>query len=163
MKMKAGGLNAVQTYIAWNIHEPFQRQYDFDGDADFVSFIELADSLGLLVIVRAGPYICAGWDFGRFPAWLLNDTSIALRSSKDKRYLDAVDSLMSVALPKVRPLLYANGGPVISVQVEDEYGGSFFVCDHDYMTHLEQVFRKYSGDDVILFTVDSDGQFLLAM
>ena len=99
-------------------------------------------------------------DFGGFPAWLLNDT-IALRSSKDKRYLDAVDSWMSVVLPKVRPLLYANGGPVISVQVENEYG-SFFVCDHDYMTHLEQVFRKYLGDDVILFTVDSDWQFLLA-
>ena len=161
MKMKAGGLNAVQTYIAWNVHEPVQGQYNFDGDADFVSFIELANSLGLLVIVRAGPYICAEWDFGGFPAWLLNDTSIALRSSKDKRYLDAVDSWMSVVLPKVRPLLYANGGPVISVQVENEYG-SFFVCDHDYMTHLEQVFRKYLGDDVILFTVDSDWQFLLS-
>ena len=120
-----------------------------------MSFIELANSLGLLVIVRAGPYICAEWDFGGFPAWLLNDTSIALRASKDKRYLDAVDSWMSVVLPKVRPLLYANGGPVISVQVENEYG-SFFVCYHDYMTHLKQVFRKYFGDDVILFTVDSD-------
>lgn len=63
MKMKAGGLNAVQTYIAWNIHEPVQGQYNFDGDADFVSFIELANSLGLLVIVRAGPYICAEWGF----------------------------------------------------------------------------------------------------
>ena len=160
-KMKAGGLNAVQTYIAWNIHEPVQGQYNFEGDADIVSFIELANSLGLLVIVRAGPYICAEWDFGGFPAWLLNDTSIALRSSKDKRYLDAVDSWMSVVLPKVRPLLYSNGGPVISVQVENEYG-SFFVCDHDYMTHLEQIFRKYLGDDVILFTVDSDWQLLFS-
>ena len=161
MKMKAGGLNAVQTYIAWNVHEPVQGQYNFEGDADFVSFIELANSLGLLLIVRAGPYICAEWDFGGFPAWLLNDTSIALRSSKDKRYLDAVDSWMSVVLPKVRPLLYANGGPVISVQVENEYG-SFFVCDHQYMTHLEQVFRKFLGDDVILFTVDSDWQLLFS-
>ena len=161
MKMKAGGLNAVQTYIAWNIHEPIQGQYNFEGDSDIVSFIELANSLGLLVIVRAGPYICAEWDFGGFPAWLLNDTSIALRSSKDKRYLDAVDSWMSVVLPKVRPLLYSNGGPVISVQVENEYG-SFFVCDHDYMTHLEQIFRKYLGDDVILFTVDSDWQLLFS-
>ena len=71
------------------------------------------------MIVRAGPCICSEWDFGGFPAWLLNDTFIALRSSKDKRYLDAVDSWMSVVLPKVRPLLYANGGPVISVQVEN--------------------------------------------
>ena len=159
MKMKAGGLNAVQTYVAWNVHEPVQGQYNFDGDADIVSFIELANSLGLLVIVRAGPYICAEWDFGGFPAWLLNDTTIILRSSKDKRYLDAVDSWMSVVLPKLQPLLYVNDGPIISVQVENEYGSSL-VCDHDYMKHLEQLFRKHLGDDVILFTVDSDWQFL---
>ena len=161
MKMKAGGLNAVQTYIAWNIHEPVQGKYNFEGDADLVSFIELANSVGLLVIIRAGPFICAEWDFGGFPAWLLKDPSIALRSSKDKRYLDAVDSWMSVVLPKLKPLLYANGGPIIAVQVENEYG-SFFVCDHGYMTHLEQLFREHLGNDVILFTVDSDWQFLFA-
>ena len=161
MKMKAGGLNTVQTYIAWNVHEPTQGNYNFEGDADLVSFIELANSVGLLVIVRAGPFICAEWDFGGFPAWLLKDPSITLRSSKDRRYLDAVDSWMSVVLPKIKPLLYANGGPIISVQVENEYGSSL-VCDHDYMKHLEQLFRKYLGNDVILFTVDSDWQFLLA-
>jgi len=161
MKMKAGGLNTVQTYIAWNIHEPVPGKYNFGGDADLVSFIELANSIGLLVIVRAGPFICAEWDFGGFPAWLLKDPSIVLRSSKDKRYLDAVDSWMSVVLPKLKPLLYANGGPIISVQVENEYGSSL-VCDHDYMKHLEQLFRKHLGDDVILFTVDSDWQFLFA-
>ncbi|KAJ7376852.1 Beta-galactosidase-1-like protein [Desmophyllum pertusum] len=160
-KMKAGGLNTVQIYIAWNIHEPVQGEYNFDGDADIVSFIELANSLGLLVVVRAGPFICAEWDFGGFPAWLLNDTSIVLRSSKDRRYLDAVDSWMAVALPKLQPLLYINGGPIISVQVENEYGSSL-VCDHDYMTNLEQLFRKHLGEDVILFTVDSDWQFLFA-
>ena len=161
IKMKAGGLNTVQTYIAWNVHEPVQGQYNFEGDADIVSFIQLANSLGLLVIVRAGPYICAEWDFGGFPAWLLKDTSIALRTSKDKRYLNAVDSWMAVVLPKLQPLLYVNGGPIISVQVENEYG-SFFVCDHDYMTHLGQLFRKHLGDDAILFTVDSDWQFLMS-
>ena len=161
MKMKVGGLNTVQTYIAWNVHEPAQGNYNFEGDADLVSFIELANSVGLLVIVRAGPFICAEWDFGGFPAWLLKDPSITLRSSKDRRYLDAVDTWMSVVLPKLKPLLYANGGPIISVQVENEYGSSL-VCDHDYMKHLEQLFRKYLGNEVILFTVDSDWQFLLA-
>ena len=161
LKMKAGGLNAVQTYIAWNIHEPVRGQYNFEDDADLVSFVELANSVGLLVIVRAGPFICAEWDFGGFPAWLLKNPSIILRSSKDKRYLEAVDSWMSVVLPKLKPLLYANGGPIISVQVENEYGSSL-VCDHNYMNHLEQLFRKHLGNDVILFTVDSDWQLLFA-
>ena len=161
MKMKAGGLNAVQTYIAWNIHEPVQGKYNFEGDADLVSFLKLADSIGLLVIIRAGPFICAEWDFGGFPAWLLKDPSITLRSSRDARYLNAVDSWMAVVLPKLKPLLYSNGGPIISVQVENEYGSSL-VCDHDYMKHLEQLFRKHLGNEVILFTVDSDWTFLFA-
>ncbi|PFX20793.1 Beta-galactosidase [Stylophora pistillata] len=158
MKMKAGGLNAVQTYVAWNIHEPVHGQYNFDGDADIVSFIELANSLGLLVIVRAGPYICAEWEFGGFPPWLLkSNTSMSLRSTENPQYLSYVKSWMSVLLPKLKPLLYANGGPIISVQVENEYG-SFIACDHDYMQFLQQLFREYLGNDVILFTVDGDSE-----
>ena len=161
MKMKAGGLNAVQTYIAWNIHEPVHGQYNFNGDADLVSFIQMANSVGLLVIIRAGPYICAEWEFGGYPAWLLNDSSITLRSSKDKRYLEAVETWMSVVLPKLKPLLYTNDGPVISVQVENEYGSSL-ICDLDYLRYLEQLFRRYLGNDVILFTVDIHTAFFLA-
>ena len=157
MKMKAGGLNAVQTYIAWNIHEPVQGQYNFDGDADIVSFIELANSLGLLVIVRAGPYICAEWEFGGYPPWLLKNTSIMLRSTDNHQYLTCVQSWMGVLLPKLQPLLYANGGPIISVQVENEYG-SFFACDHDYLKFLEQLFRQFLGNNIILFTVDGDSE-----
>ncbi|KAJ7376860.1 Beta-galactosidase-1-like protein [Desmophyllum pertusum] len=157
MKMKAGGLNTVQTYIAWNIHEPVHGTYNFDGDADIVSFIELANSLGLLVIVRAGPYICAEWEFGGYPPWLLKNTSIILRSMDNPMYTTYVQSWMSVLLPKLKPLLYVNGGPIISVQVENEYG-SFFACDHDYMKFLEQLFREYLGNDIILFTVDGDSE-----
>ena len=159
LKMKAGGLNAIQTYVAWNVHEPIQGKYNFDGNADLVSFIKLAQSLDLLVIVRAGPYICAEWDFGGFPAWLLKNTSIVLRSSKDKRYISAVDSWMSVLLPQLQQLLYQNGGPIISVQVENEYG-SYIACDLDYLKHLEEIFRRYLRFEVILFTVDSDEEFL---
>ena len=161
MKMKAGGLNAVQTYVAWNIHEPVHGKYNFDGDADIVSFIELANSLGLLVIVRAGPYICAEWEFGGCPPWLLkSNTSMILRSMDNKQFTMYVESWMSVLLPKLKPLLYANGGPIISVQVENEYG-SFFACDHDYMQFLENLFREYLGNDIILFTVDGDSESLL--
>ena len=160
MKMKAAGLNAVQTYVAWNVHEPVEGQFNFEGDADLVSFIEMASSLDLLVIVRAGPYICAEWEFGGFPAWLLQNASIALRSSQDPRYTSAVKSWMSVLLPKLKPLLYANGGPVISLQVENEYG-YWPACDHNYMQFLEEQFRQYLGKDVILFTVDGDQDHLL--
>ena len=88
LKMKAGGLNAVQTYIAWNIHEPVHGQFNFEGDADLVSFIKMANNLGLLVIIRAGPYICAEWEFGGYPPWLLKkNSSIILRSTDNKEYL----------------------------------------------------------------------------
>ena len=160
MKMKAGGLNAVQTYIAWNVHEPIQGRYNFEGDADLVSFIELANSVGLLVIIRAGPFICAEWEFGGYPPWLLKNTSIVLRSTDNEQYLTYVKSWMSILLPKLRPLLYSNGGPIISVQVENEYG-YYPACDHDYLKFLEQVFREYLVDDVILFTVDGDRVALL--
>ena len=160
LKMKAGGLNAVQTYIAWNVHEPVQGQFNFEGDADLVSFIETANSFGLLVIIRAGPYICAEWEFGGYPAWLAKNKSISLRSTDNKDYLAIVESWMHILLPKLKPLLYANGGPIISVQVENEYG-YFPACDHNYLKFLEGVFRQYLGDDVILFTVDGDSENLL--
>jgi len=152
-KMKAAGLNTIQTYVAWNGHEPKQGQYVFNGTYDVEKFIKLAQELELLVIVRAGPYICAEWEFGGFPAWLLKNRSIVLRSSKDKNYLNAVDSWMGVLLPKLKPLLYENGGPIISVQVENEYG-SYYTCDQAYMEHLKDTFRKYLGNNVVLFTTD---------
>ena len=158
MKMKAGGLNAVQTYIAWNIHEPVHGQYNFEGDADLVSFIELANSVGLLVILRPGPYICAEWEFGGYPPWLLmKNTSMRLRSTDNKQYLSYLESWFNVLLPKLKPLLYSNGGPIISVQVENEFGDMryFYGCDHDYLKFLENVLREHLGDGVILFTVDS--------
>eukprot|EP00795_Rhopilema_esculentum_P014374 gene14374-5422_t len=121
-KIKAAGLNAIQTYVAWNVHEPTQGKYVFEGMYDVESFIKLAKEQGLLVIVRAD-------------------------------YLGAVDSWLSVLLPKLKPLLYENGGPIISVQVENEYG-SYFTCDSSYMEHLKNSFRKYLGNNVILFTTD---------
>ena len=151
MKMKAGGLNAVQTYIAWNIHEPVHGQYNFEGDADLENFIDVANGVGLLVIIRAGPYICAEWEFGGYPAWLVKNTSIVLRSTDNEHFLNYVKSWMGVLLPKLKPLLYSNGGPIISVQVENEYGW-YFACDHNYLAFLEQLFRQYLGNDVILFS-----------
>lgn len=160
-KMKAAGLNTLQTYVAWNMHEAQEGKYDFEGNNDLVGFIQMAQSVGLLVIVRAGPYICAEWDLGGFPPWLLrNYTTAKLRSSSDKGYIAAVDRWMGVLLPKLKPLLYANGGPIIAVQVENEYG-SYFTCDHQYMSHLQEVFEQHLGKDVILFTTDGANDKML--
>ena len=155
MKLRYGGLNAVQTYVPWNFHEPFPGVYDFEGDHDLVKFISIAQEVGLLVILRAGPYICGEWEMGGFPSWLLRDQNILLRSS-DSNYLDAVDKWMNKLLPLVKPLLYENGGPVITVQVENEYG-SYTTCDANYLEHLETLFRKNLGPNVILFTTDGPG------
>ena len=152
LKMKAGGLNAVQTYVPWNIHEPTKGQFNFEGDADLVSYIEMANSIGLLVIIRPGPFIASEWEFGGYPAWLLaKNTSITLRSMDNNYYLVALTSWMSFLLPKLRPLLYVNGGPIISVQVENECGFSP-ICDLNYLKFLESIFREYLVEDVILFT-----------
>ncbi|XP_065844297.1 beta-galactosidase-like [Oscarella lobularis] len=158
-KIRAAGLNAVQTYVAWNVHEPVQGQFNFEGDADLAAFLKAAQDADLLVILRAGPYICAEWESGGFPGWLSKDPSIRFRSS-DPKYLGPVDSYMAKLLPIVKPLLYENGGPVISVQVENEYG-SFPACDKEYLQHLEDLFRKYLGPSVVLFTTDGDSISLL--
>ena len=160
LKMKAGGLNAVEIYVAWNVHEPVRGRYNFEGDADLVSFIELANSIGLLVIARPGPFICAEWEFGGYPAWLLKNTSIVLRSMDNVQYLTYAKSWLSVLLPKLRPLLYSNGGPIITVQVENEYG-YYGACDLDYLKFLECVFREFLGNDVVYFTNNGALEFAL--
>ncbi|XP_029794639.1 beta-galactosidase [Suricata suricatta] len=159
LKMRMAGLNTIQTYIPWNFHEPQPGQYQFSGEHDVEYFIKLAHELGLLVILRPGPYICAEWDMGGLPAWLLLKESIVLRSS-DPDYLKAVDKWLGVLLPKMKPLLYQNGGPIITVQVENEYG-SYFACDYDYVRFLQRRFHYYLGSDVVLFTTDGAHEHFL--
>ncbi|XP_064527255.1 beta-galactosidase [Pseudopipra pipra] len=159
LKMKMAGLDAIQTYVPWNYHETQMGVYDFFGGKDLEYFLQLANEIGLLVILRAGPYICAEWDMGGLPAWLLEKKSIVLRSS-DADYLAAVEKWMSVLLPKMRPYLYQNGGPIIMVQVENEYG-SYFACDYNYLRFLLKLFRLHLGDEVVLFTTDGASQFHL--
>ncbi|KAI1898305.1 hypothetical protein AGOR_G00070950 [Albula goreensis] len=154
LKMHMTGLNAIQIYVPWNYHETVQGVYKFSGDQDLEHFLDLANQTGLLVILRPGPYICAEWEMGGLPAWLLQKPNIILRSS-DPDYLQAVSNWLAVLLPKIRPWLYINGGNVISVQVENEYG-SYFACDYNYMRHLRTLFRFFLGEDVVLFTTDGN-------
>ncbi|XP_036122312.1 beta-galactosidase isoform X1 [Molossus molossus] len=159
LKMRMAGLNAIQVYVPWNFHEPQPGQYQFSDDRDVEHFIQLAHELGLLVILRPGPYICAEWEMGGLPAWLLEKEDIVLRSS-DPDYLAAVDKWLEVILPKMKPLLYENGGPIITVQVENEYG-SYFSCDYDYLRFLQKRFHYHLGNDVVLFTTDGENEKLM--
>ncbi|XP_068960581.1 beta-galactosidase-1-like protein isoform X3 [Petaurus breviceps papuanus] len=119
-KMRMSGLNAVQVYVPWNYHEPQPGVYNFQGNRDLVAFLKAASSEDLLVILRPGPYICAEWEMGGLPSWLLGKPDIVLRTS-DPDFLAAVDSWFHVLLPMVHPWLYHNGGNIISVQVNSEY------------------------------------------
>ncbi|NWW64983.1 BGAL galactosidase, partial [Ifrita kowaldi] len=153
LKMYMSGLSAVQVYVPWNYHEMLPGVYDFTGNRDVEAFLDLTAELGLLVILRPGPYICAEWEMGGLPAWLLWKPDITLRTS-DPAYLAAVDSWLHILLPKIKPHLYQHGGNIISVQVENEYG-SYYACDHGYLQHLLGSFRALLGSKVLLFTTDS--------
>ncbi|XP_007122501.2 beta-galactosidase-1-like protein isoform X2 [Physeter macrocephalus] len=151
-KMRMSGLNAVQFYVPWNYHEPEPGVYNFNASRDLFAFLKEATLANLLVILRPGPYICAEWEMGGLPAWLLRKPKIHLRTS-DPDFLAAVDSWFKVLLPKIHPWLYHNGGNIISIQVENEYG-SYRACDMSYMRHLAGLFRALLGDKILLFTTD---------
>uniref|UniRef100_A0A8C4DG21 Beta-galactosidase n=1 Tax=Dicentrarchus labrax TaxID=13489 RepID=A0A8C4DG21_DICLA len=154
VKMYMTGLNAIQVYVPWNFHEAVQGVHNFTGDRDLEHFLDLANQTGLLVILRPGPYICAEWEMGGLPAWLLQKPNIILRSA-DTDYVQAVSNWLAVLLPKMKPWLYINGGNIITVQVENEYG-SYYACDYNYMRHLRTLFRFFLGEDTVLFTTDGN-------
>lgn len=103
-------------YVAWNLHELFEGSYNFDGRLDIVRFIKMAQEEDLLVILRPGPYICAEWEFGGLPYWLIKTDPTKIRTNTTS-YMSKVDKWFSVLLTKLKPYIYSNGGPVIAVQV----------------------------------------------
>lgn len=155
--LKALGANTVETYIPWNIHEPVEGIFDFSGMKDIVSFVKLAQSLGLMVILRPSAYICAEWEFGGLPAWLLKTPKIRLRST-DKRFMAKVASYFSELLPKLLPLQVTQGGPVIMMQIENEYGS--YGMEKAYLRQTKKLMEEY-GVSVPLFT--SDGAWEAAL
>ncbi len=157
LKLKACGFNTVETYVAWNLHEPREGQFRFDGLADIEQFIQIAADVGLLVIVRPSPYICAEWEFGGLPAWLLADSDMRLRCFHQP-FLDKVDAYYDVLLPKFKPLLYTNGGPIIAMQIENEYGS--YGNDKKYLEYLKTSMQS-RGIDVLLFTSDGPEDAML--
>jgi beta-galactosidase len=149
-KLAACGFNTVETYVPWNFHEPKEGKFNFSGFGDLPKFIETADKLGLKVIIRPGPYICAEWEYGGFPAWLNQDRNMRLRCAWPP-YLEKVRNWFNVLIPKLVPYLSTKGGPVFAMQVENEYGS--FGSDKDYLVFLRDLLREL-GVDCLLFTSD---------
>ncbi|MCH1624157.1 glycoside hydrolase family 35 protein [Ferdinandcohnia quinoae] len=157
LKLKACGFNTVETYIPWNLHEPHEGKFHFSGIADVERFIQIAEQVGLHVIIRPSPYICAEWEFGGLPAWLLADRNMRVRTAY-KPYLEKVDAYFDVLMEKLKPLLISNGGPIVAMQIENEYGS--FGNDKEYLTYLKDGMIA-RGMDVLLFTSDGPTDSML--
>lgn len=144
------GLNTVQTYTPWNLHEPSEGVYDFDGMLDLELFLKKCDEKGLKVLLRPSPYICSECDLGGLPAWLLFDGTIKIRTS-DELYMEKVERFYAHLIPKFLPYLSTNGGPIIAVAVENEYGN--YATDREYIARLASILRD-AGVDVPLYNTE---------
>ncbi|KAL7096126.1 hypothetical protein ACP275_10G064100 [Erythranthe tilingii] len=122
-KAKEGGLDAIETYVFWNAHEPIRRQYDFTGNLDLIRFIKTVQDEGLYVVLRIGPYVCAEWNFGGFPVWLNNLPGVELRTVNTV-YMNEMQNFTSLIVDMVKQenLFASQGGPIIIAQIENEYG-----------------------------------------
>ncbi len=150
LKLKMAGFNTVETYVCWNLHEPKKGQFDFSGMLDIVRFLKTAQELGLYAIVRPGPYICAEWEFGGFPAWLLADKNIELRCNNEA-YLKHIREYFEKLFSLLKPQLITNGGNIIAMQIENEYGS--YANDKKYLKALGKMYDEL-GIDVLKFTSD---------
>ena len=149
-KLKECGFNTVETYTCWNLHEENEGQFNFSGMLDIAEYIRIAQSLGLNVILRPGPYICSEWEFGGLPAWLLSYKDMAIRCN-DPEFIEKVRSYYHALFDQVRPYLSSNGGNILMVQIENEYGS--YGDDKDYLRAVVDIYRE-CGVDVTLFTSD---------
>jgi beta-galactosidase len=152
------GLNAIETYVPWNLHAPAPDTTTFDGMLDVTRFLETVAEEGLEAIVRPGPYVCAELDFGGLPAWLLRPPAVRIRSH-DPAYLGHVARWFDVLLPRLVALQGSRGGPVRMMQVENEFGA--YGRDPAYLEWLVTAFRE-RGVDVPLVTCDQDDDAMVA-
>ncbi|XP_077964386.1 beta-galactosidase-1-like protein 2 [Gasterosteus aculeatus] len=154
LKMKACGLNTLTTYVPWNLHEPERGVFDFEDQLDLEAYLRLAGRLGLWVILRPGPYICGEWDLGGLPSWLLRDPDMKLRTTYPS-FTDAVDSFFNQVIKRVVPLQYSEGGPIIAVQVENEYGS--YAKDGEYMPFIKEALLSRGVTELLLTSDNKEG------
>ena len=153
---KALGMNTICLYVFWNAHEAQEGVFDFSGQNDLRKFIELCAGNDMKVILRPGPYVCAEWEMGGLPWWLLRKKDIKLREN-DPYFLERVDKFEAQIAEQVGDLTVQNGGPIIMIQVENEYGA--YGENKLYMENIRKILRKHFGDDVTLFQCDWSSNF----
>ncbi|MDY4653614.1 MAG: glycoside hydrolase family 35 protein, partial [Prevotella sp.] len=153
---KALGMNTLCLYVFWNIHEQKEGVYDFTGQNDVAEFCRLAQKNGMYVIVRPGPYVCAEWEMGGLPWWLLKKKDIRLRE-RDPYFLERVRLFEKEVGKQLAPLTIENGGPIIMVQVENEYGS--YGEDKPYVSEIRDIVRQSGFDKVTLFQCDWSSNF----
>ncbi len=154
--VKALGMNTVCLYVFWNIHEPQEGQFDFEGQNDIAEFCRLAQKHDMKVIVRPGPYVCAEWEMGGLPWWLLKKKDIALRE-QDPYFMERVKLFEQEVGKQLTPLTIENGGPIIMVQVENEYGS--YGVDKPYVSAIRDIVKEAGFDNVTPFQCDWSSNF----
>ena len=153
---KALGMNTICIYIFWNIHEQEEGKFDFSGQNDIAAFCRAAQKHGMYVIVRPGPYVCAEWEMGGLPWWLLKKKDVALRTL-DPYYMERVGIFMKEVGKQLAPLQVNKGGNIIMVQVENEY--SSYATDKPYVAAVRDLVRESGFTDVPLFQCDWSSNF----
>ena len=153
---RALGMNTICMYVFWNIHEQREGEFDFTGQNDIAEFCRLAQKNGMYVIVRPGPYVCAEWEMGGLPWWLLKKKDIRLRE-QDPYFMECVGRFMHKVGEQLAPLTIQNGGPIIMVQVENEYGS--YGQDKAYVSAIRDSVRAAGFGDVALFQCDWASNF----
>ena len=155
---KSLGMNTLCIYVFWNLHEPREGQFDFTGNSDVAEFCRLAQKNGMYVIVRPGPYVCAEWEMGGLPWWLLKKKDIRLRE-QDPYFMERVRIFEQKVAEQLAPLTIQNGGPIIMVQVENEYGS--YGEDKPYIAKIRDCLRQLYGAKQTLFQCDWSSNFEL--
>lgn len=153
---KALGMNTICVYVFWNLHEEEPDKFDFSGNKDLQQFIELCQANGMDVIVRPGPYVCAEWEMGGLPWWLLKQKDIRLREN-DPYFLERVGKFENAVAEQIRDLTIEKGGPIIMMQVENEYGS--YGKDKEYVGKIRDILKEHYPETV-LFQCDWSSNFL---
>ena len=154
---KALGMNTICLYVFWNLHETEPDQFDFSGNKDIAKFCRLAQKHGMYVIVRPGPYVCAEWEMGGLPWWLLKKKDVQLRTL-DTYYMSRVEKFMKEVGKQLSGQQITKGGNIIMVQVENEYGS--YATDKPYVSAIRDIVRKSGFTEVPLFQCDWNSNFM---